>query len=73
VNTLHFHALAGVVAIAVAAGYVHTCAVLNDGTVCCWGDNTLGQVGISGHTTVLIPAYTRLPSGMNTLLTRIKQ
>jgi alpha-tubulin suppressor-like RCC1 family protein len=64
VSTLHCHASAGVVAIAVAAGYAHTCTVLNDGTVCCWGDNTRGQVGISGQRAVLIPAYVRLPLGM---------
>jgi alpha-tubulin suppressor-like RCC1 family protein len=32
-------------AIAVSAGYVHTCAVLDTGTVMCWGDDTSGQVG----------------------------
>lgn len=35
--------LAGVVA--VAAGRSLTCALLGNGTVRCWGDNTVGQVG----------------------------
>src|ERR1051326_6320065 len=32
-------------AVALAAGGRHTCALLGDGTVRCWGDNTSGQVG----------------------------
>lgn len=32
-------------AIALAAGFYHTCAVLADGDVECWGDNVRGQLG----------------------------
>lgn len=32
-------------AISVTAGEGHTCALLNDGSVMCWGSNTNGQVG----------------------------
>ncbi|HRI70492.1 MAG TPA: hypothetical protein PK156_39945, partial [Polyangium sp.] len=31
---------------AVAAGRLHTCAILNDGSVKCWGYNTDGQLGL---------------------------
>ena len=32
-------------AVAIAVGAAHTCAVLQDGSLKCWGDNTDGQLG----------------------------
>ena len=40
----------GKTATAIGAGYNYTCAVLNDGSVKCWGDNQNGQLG-DGTTT----------------------
>ena len=37
-------------AVAIAAGWSHSCALLDDGTARCWGRNDLGQLG-NGHRT----------------------
>ena len=36
----------GRTAVSIACGAVHTCAVLDDGSVKCWGENSDGQLGI---------------------------
>ena len=43
----------------VACGRRHTCAILDDSTVKCWGDNTFGQLGLgtgAGSTTPAVSA-----------------
>jgi alpha-tubulin suppressor-like RCC1 family protein len=33
-------------AVQVAVGQQHSCAILDDGTLKCWGDNEYGQLGL---------------------------
>ncbi|KAG2486923.1 hypothetical protein HYH03_014422 [Edaphochlamys debaryana] len=40
--------LGGSVAVAVAAGWGHSCAALATGEVVCWGSNRIGQLGVRG-------------------------
>ena len=49
--------LGGVVA--VAAGGAHSCALMGEGTVRCWGDNTSGQIG--NNTTSSSPVVANIP------------
>lgn len=52
-------------AIAIAAGARHTCALLDTGTVNCWGDNRLGQLGTGDTTTTNAPASSTIDLGTN--------
>ncbi len=40
---------------AVATGYQHSCAIVRDGTVQCWGSNSSGQLGNNSNTDSLVP------------------
>ena len=42
---------------AVAAGYMHTCAVVAPGEVCCWGYNKYGQLGTGDKESYRYPTF----------------
>jgi alpha-tubulin suppressor-like RCC1 family protein len=55
-------------AVAVTVGQLHSCALLNDGTVACWGDNHRGELG-DGTTTNRTKATATFGLGGVTALT----
>ena len=48
-------------AIAVSAGYYHTCAVLSDGSIWCWGYGGEGELGTGTYATSPVPVLVREP------------
>lgn len=54
---------AGRTAKSVVAGAYHTCALLDDNTVKCWGNNFLGALGVGGSTNRTAPEATPLNLG----------
>ena len=48
----------GRTAVAITAGAYHTCAILDDGSVSCWGYNTYGQLGDGTNTDRNTPTQT---------------
>jgi alpha-tubulin suppressor-like RCC1 family protein len=51
----------------IAAGYEHSCAVLDTGTVKCWGGNTEGQIGDGTNTRRLTPVNVSNLSGVSAI------
>ncbi|KAJ1490510.1 regulator of chromosome condensation 1/beta-lactamase-inhibitor protein II, partial [Baffinella frigidus] len=45
-DALAFVDLGGIAVLHVSAGKNHTCVILTEGTVKCWGDNSFGQLGV---------------------------
>ena len=56
----------------IAAGWYHTCAVLDDGSMTCWGENNHGQLGMGNTTDLGLQSdqtgdsisYVSLPTGV---------
>jgi alpha-tubulin suppressor-like RCC1 family protein len=48
---------------AISTGYAHTCALLDNGTVSCWGHNSSGQVGSGDSSSHYSPTLVSLGTG----------
>jgi alpha-tubulin suppressor-like RCC1 family protein len=48
----------GRTAVALSSGYRHTCAILDDGNVSCWGDGLYGRLGNGGTSDKTTPTVT---------------
>jgi alpha-tubulin suppressor-like RCC1 family protein len=48
----------GLTAVSLSSGFQHTCAILSDGSVSCWGWNSKGQLGNGGFIDQLSPTQT---------------
>lgn len=53
----------------IAAGADHTCALLTDGSVECWGKNDLGQLGIGSHSNQAQPTMVHSLTAAATAIT----
>src|SRR5438876_1878896 len=56
-------------AVAISAGGWHTCALLRDGTVQCWGENTYGQLGNGATTAPPAPGRSSTPATVTGITT----
>ena len=54
---------ANITAKGIGLGYNHTCALLDDGSIKCWGQNNFGQLGDGTTTDRNTPVEVTLPSG----------
>ena len=50
-------------AVAISSGYRHNCAILDNGSVSCWGWNNVGQLGNGGNTNQNTPQIINLGLG----------
>ena len=53
-------------ALGAAAGLQHSCAILDDGTVKCWGANSAGQLGTGNNVSIGFDSGVALPGGLGT-------
>lgn len=55
--------LGGVAATKIVSGFYHSCALLSNSVIKCWGDNTYGQIGDASTTQRTSPVTVTAPGG----------
>ena len=55
------------------SGFHHTCLLLDDGEIVCWGDNARGQLGDGTSTSSVVPISVDLPNGRSALSLSVGQ
>ena len=55
---------AGEIAVSIAVGLGHSCAILDSGNTVCWGGNSYGQLGNNQTSSSSPPVYVEFPSGV---------
>src|SRR3972149_11536404 len=56
--------------ISVTAGSIHSCGLVTDGTVSCWGDNDGGQLGAGTNRQSALPVKVAAVSGARQIVTK---
>ncbi|MEE2811940.1 MAG: hypothetical protein VX320_01855, partial [Candidatus Thermoplasmatota archaeon] len=51
-----------------SSGASHSCAIIANGSVLCWGRNNVGQLGIGTLTDVNVPTWAELPTGRSAVM-----
>ena len=61
-------------AVAISNGNTHTCAILHEGSLACWGNNNFGQVGDGSSSTIRTsPVEIDLGEGVSALASSLGQ
>jgi len=59
------------IAVGVTTGFTHSCALMENGTVACWGNNQQGQLGNGNNSDRSVPVPVSVITGLTSALTAV--